>query len=102
MADFIIVQKEKEQDLITEIKKQINDGYIPVGNFWEKITKGTSQDQYNEGSDNTYGFQKPPITTPDTKMMCQSMYKLTTTPMSMSGGSKNKNKSKTKSKTKTK
>ena len=91
MADFIIVQNEKEQDLITEIKKQINEGYIPVGNFWEKKVEGTILDYDFPPGPSTYNPQS-------TKMMCQSMYKLNI--VTTSGGSKSKNQKKNKTKTK--
>ena len=99
MADFIVVQKEKEQDLITEIKKQINEGYIPVGNFWEKKVEGTIP-ALASAPDSVYDFPPGPGTynPQSTKMMCQSMYKLNI--VTTSGGSKSKNQKKNKTKTK--
>ena len=97
MADFIIVTKANETELITEIKKQINDGYIPVGNFWEKKVEGTAP---ISAPDSSYDFPPGPSTynPQSTKMMCQSMYKLTM--VTTSGGSKSKNQKKNKTKTK--
>ena len=80
-ADYISFQAYSEDSIIEEIKKKMNEGYIPVGNIQHVsvLMRGVNKTNYKQS------MYKLPITTENNRVILETLN---------SGGGKTKSQSK--------